>query len=277
MPGPVGIETSVGPSGRGSSYDADAQDYFSRREALGGSFASASHTASTTKAAFNDFYVSAKDLDFYDEITEIYWLIGGSFTGLMAKGKFVTNPLTTNVNFLAADFVGSGAGAGLKGNASNKRVDTGLNAIMLPLSNVSYGCYVTAGATVTSGLIGNSRSGSGDSFNIAEDVSLDTFFARINSGAGITLAKTIRTGDVTVRRSGTSTAIDHRQTIGLNSTSTAGSTGADPISIFGRGNTLLSDARISAAWLVGDGSSALVTNLHLRTNALMTALGANTY
>jgi len=109
-------------------YDPAALDYFTRAEALGGSFdqsaINATYTEAYVKTAISNCVAGLKSDGVWDSITELYLLSGVSFGGLMAKLKYASVPTLTNNNFVAGDYIAVGAGAGLKGDGSTKYLDT---------------------------------------------------------------------------------------------------------------------------------------------------------
>ena len=56
-------------------------------------------------------------------------------------GSVVGNATDTNVNFVSADFAETGSTGGLKGNASNKYLNTGVNFAAAPVATICYGAW----------------------------------------------------------------------------------------------------------------------------------------
>lgn len=106
----------------GSSYDADALDYFTRAEALGGSFDLTSvrgrYTEDYVKTAISNFVAGCKTDSIWTKLTEVYLLAGVTFGGLMAKLKHAGTATLTNSNFVTGDYLAAGSGAGLLPSAT---------------------------------------------------------------------------------------------------------------------------------------------------------------
>lgn len=146
--------------GQRRRFDPDALDYFSRAEALGGSFdqtaINASYTEAYCKGAISDCIAGLKTDAVWSKITELYLMGFVSFAGLMAKVKHAGTATLTNTNFASGDYLAAGSGAGLKGNAANKRLSTGLVVSdHLSAGDGSLGIYAEDMETaVTKGFIG---------------------------------------------------------------------------------------------------------------------------
>jgi len=274
-----GIDSHVGPPPY--QWDIDAISYFGRAESLGGSFnqtaINPTYTSDYVKRAINNFVKGCKTDAIWDKLTEVYLLAGVSFGGLMAKLKFASVATTTNFNFVAADYLSVGSGGGLKGNASDKRVETGIGTDALDINDFAFGVYVTQRNTVACGLFGNSGGGQDFSCGIVDDSSPSNYFARVASSSFIRTSFANYTGEISVRRVGTSLRFVQRQVVGLEAGSLVGESNGNDLTLFARGASFPADARLSAAWIMDDGSTGEITKLHTRTNALMTALGANVY
>jgi len=253
------------------SFDPDALDYFSRVVAAGGSFASASYSDNYTRVAINQWFVAVKDFGLWSKITEAYLFAGCTFAGVTQKLKFLTTPTLTNVGpFVSGDYTQAGALAGLRGNSSNKRLDSDVPGTELLFNDHSMALYVTQGHSVGTGrailtLLDGSPSSVGIAANLPGDIR-----ASINNSAR-TFSSDIGLQMINQRFAWTSGVKD--ATIFGNSFTASSAI----YSIFGRA-TSFSNPRMTFAMLGKDlGSDANVINFSTATNALMTALGANVY
>jgi hypothetical protein len=128
----------------GGGYDTDAADYFSRAEALGGSFdIDGTYTESVVKTAISDFVAICKTDGTWSKITEAYLLAGVDFSGLMAKLKYDTTATLTNNGFVSGDYQAVSSGAGLTGDGSIY-LGTSLVDNTLSANDKSFGIYLTA-------------------------------------------------------------------------------------------------------------------------------------
>jgi hypothetical protein len=260
------------------AYDRDAKAYFARVLNLGGHFASSGYTSSTTRAAINQWFIATRDFGVYSKITEAYLLAGPTFPGILAKLKRSSVDNLTNGNFVSGDYIQSGPGAGLKGNASNKFLVPSINSTSI--SN-SLSAYLTVAATgSTSRLYVGGQSGS-----------MLQILGQINNGVqeayGCGNNFTNYAGATVTRRNGylvgTSRANNDRQmfrngvSTGTN-TNTVSFTPGFALDLFrNSNNSSYTDARITFAH-IGDGlTDTEAANLSTTTNALMTVLGANVY
>jgi hypothetical protein len=153
-----GVVSSVvgnGVIGPVFSYDPDAADYFTRAEALGGSFnlstVNATYTESYTKNAWNTFFAGVRAAGLRTGtsgstttggvIHEGYALHGVTYAGLPAKLWYVSNPVVTLVGFTSGNYVAAGAGGGLN-NAVAARIDTNYSQANIAARNSHLCCYV---------------------------------------------------------------------------------------------------------------------------------------
>jgi hypothetical protein len=102
--------------GSTTSYDADAQTFFSAQATAGNSLSSAN------KTAFNDFIVGLKNDGVWTKITQMQFLAFGSFNydkiNIKSPGTY---------NFTSTNGTVSYTTSGESGNASNGYINTGLN------------------------------------------------------------------------------------------------------------------------------------------------------
>jgi hypothetical protein len=133
------------------AYDHDARNYFVLAEALGGNFTSGGYTETTTKVAISRWFTATKDFGIYDKIIESYLLVGVTYAGLLAKMKHAGTPTLTSVNFVSGDYIQAGAGAGLAGNANNKRLETSLSTQSVASLNHCISAYTTVAPSFGTG------------------------------------------------------------------------------------------------------------------------------
>jgi hypothetical protein len=278
--------------GGGVSYDADAADYFSRAEALGGSFdltaISGTYTESYVKTAISDYVAGCKTDGIWTKLTEIYLLSGVTFDGLMAKLKHAGTAAMTNTNFVTGDYAAAGSGAGLIGNGSTKMLDSGFNCSLLNENNSAWSLYSRSLANTGNG---------GPLGAIVSTASFDPRFGshcpftdrriysdQYNSGTGRVSSAALLTTDIvgliTASRVSSSSHVIYRN--GGSIASNASSGGSLPnltFRIFNVHETTIGFASYRASFAsVGQGlTSGDAAALSTRTNALMTALGANVY
>jgi hypothetical protein len=256
------------PRATGSGYDIDAKDYFMRVAAAGGDFASAGYTANFTKATINRWFVAMKDLGVYNNLVEVYLLVGPTFNGIFQKLKYLTVPTITNVNFVSGDYIQSGPGAGLRGNSSSKRLDTLLPTSNAPSSSHVVGVYVTVahgsggGRTVVGAVNGTRNAG---------------MYGTAGQGIYASTGGTARmfenpTGMMVLSaRSLWSNGVK-----GALQTGGTYTTGDDTYGLFGRAGSF-SNPRMTFAAIGASYSESDVVKMSSATNALMGSLDANTY
>lgn len=133
-----------------NTYDSDALDYFTRAEALGGSF------TSPEKTAWNNYVVGLKAQSVWDDLREIYPIVSGNFSGLAAKLKHTGIAESVMVNFVSGDFVPSGPSAGLTGNGSTKSINHQTIFDGLNVQDLSFFAYCQ---TSISGAVMGARKG----------------------------------------------------------------------------------------------------------------------
>ncbi len=283
------VSQSVAGIGSGG-YDAAAQDYFTRAEALGGDFdrtaINAAYTPAHVKAAINAFVAGCKTDLIWTKLTEVYLMAGVSFGGLMAKLKYSSVATLTNTNFVSGDFVGAGSGAGLKGNASNKYIACNVApASIATVASCNIGLYVTqAGVTTNKALFesatgwsyteifGIDNTGTSSKWKGYAGPTTSANAVSSSSAAGLVTLSSITATDLQMYQNGVSS--------GSYATTRGGNLTATPLALFGVNNGSISshsDSRLTFAH-VGTGLTATdALNLSLRVNALMTALGAKVY
>lgn len=275
------IARSIGRTiGRGiGRLDPDAQDYFTRAEALGGSFdltsIDAAYTETYVKGAIIDYVVGLKADGLWDKLTELYLLSGVTFGGLMAKLKHAGTATLTNNNFVTGDYVAAGTSAGLKGDGGTKYLDTGVNEADNVLNSLSISAYRTEVPVGTPRVdIGSlaSHIGNGTSNELFVRMQ-NTNFAVTQSATGNLLRHYLAS------RTDSSSIMIYMNGV-LTITGSAASTTLSSFLFFlfcrYPGNAL-TNARLSFAHIGTGLTDTDAVKLSTRTNALMTALGTNVY
>ena len=158
LPWFVNIGGSSGPA----PYDPDALLWFAAVEATGANFGSSPASITTNKTAFNTAFVNLKSAGIWDTIRQACFLIGPStYQGALVNIKLTGNP--TNANFGSGDY---NRLTGLKGNGSNKYLDTGITDDSIPQNDLHI--YTTLsnegtalGVNVPQFIIGSNYAGDG--------------------------------------------------------------------------------------------------------------------
>jgi len=262
------------------SFDPDALDYFSRVVAAGGSFASASYSDNYTRVAINQWFVSVKAFGLWSKIAEAYLFAGCTFPGVTVKLKHAGTATLTNSNFVSGDLVQAGPGAGLRGNAGNKRLVPGVNvtsivnslSVYITQADTGIGSVYYLGTSDTN----DPRQGLGQLLGGTQEAyaSSDSAFhyaaSTVSRRNGYLVGTSRANNDRQIYRNGVSTG---------TSTDVATLTLGGSFGIFASGfNSLLpTNARLTFAHIGGGLATTEAANLSTATNALMTALGANVY
>jgi hypothetical protein len=126
-----------------STYDSDAQAYFNNIVANSGSI------GTSAKSAINTFVQGLKSDGLWSLCNEIGIFVGvDQLAGAVVKlkdGTGGTQPNLVATNLVSGDYVATGSTAGIKGNGSNKYLNTGLNPYALSYSttNTHIAAYFT--------------------------------------------------------------------------------------------------------------------------------------
>ena len=268
-----------------AGYDADAQDYFNRAEALGGSFdlsaINATYTESYVKTAISEMVAGLKTDGVWDDITEMYLLSGVTFDGITAKLKYDTVATLTNNNFVSGDLLAAGSGAGLQGDGSTKCFDTGMPQNRIAASDSHLSTYNTA---FTTGIVymGSETVNNNNRLALFSETSSGLTYGDSDSPKDVTVAVAnalayligTKSGDNELFRNGTSVGNSAISTTNRNPTA---------ISIYlfamNRAVTPFYYANFrSSLMTAGSGlTDTQAANLSTRVNTLMASLGANVY
>jgi hypothetical protein len=260
---------------RRASFDTDALDYFSRAEALGGSFdqtaINALYTEAYCKTAISDCIAGLKTDAVWSKITELYLMGFVTFSGLMAKVKHAGTATLTNNGFVAGNYLAAGIGSGIKSSSLNWLGTSFLDAVSY---NGSMSCYVrNAGVnqhpiglldvTLVKSLRPN---GSPGWFYWKEGPDQARFGSNQSSGYFVGSARAIN--DLQAYRNGVSTGF---------TTNAPDSVATGYEFVIGRAGSSNFTGEIIAAHIGTGLTTGEVANLSSRINTLMTAIGANVY
>lgn len=258
-----------------ATWEPDAADYFARAEALGGSFdIDGTYTELLVKTAWNDYILALKSDGTWNELDVIFPGCGVTFAGATAMLKHSGNPVATLINFVSGDYVAVGAAPGLKGNATNKQINSNWSpADTLTVPSGHHSMFTTEEATGVSqeGASSSTNPSFSGYFTLAGTIFSDMFstdFGRI-SVASPTVGYLILNA----------TASSNRIILNNGLLQAGGSpAGSNPATssdffFFSYGGGGFSDAR-RAIRTMGQGlTTGQETTLNNATQALMTALG----
>lgn len=129
----------------------EAIDWATRVAANGGTI------STTTLRVVSDFCAAADRGAFRSAIYRLNPFAGGNLSGALVPlyrgptfgGTTYGTTTDTNSNFVSADYADSGATGGLKGNGTNKRLNTGFPANTLAASNTHLGVGLVTANTLT--------------------------------------------------------------------------------------------------------------------------------
>lgn len=122
------------------SFDSDVTAYFNNIVSNGGTISESS------MGSVNTFVLSLKATGLWNNLVEIYPFMGNQLAAALTKLKYLNTPYCINNNFINSDYTETGPGAGIKGDASTKYLNTQLpmnNGLQLSTS-ASQGAYKTA-------------------------------------------------------------------------------------------------------------------------------------
>jgi hypothetical protein len=135
------------------SYSAEAINYRDRVLANGGTI------SDTTLAAVDKFVLDCKGAGVWDKLLDVGVLAGGNLSAAMVKLVYPGGApsVLTNVNFVAGDYVETGANGGLLGDGATKYLNTGLAVSTYLPDNAHLSFYLRedVGAAGNRGLLGS--------------------------------------------------------------------------------------------------------------------------
>lgn len=284
--GPIGAYAAAaggGPTG----YDTDAQDFFTRAEAvLADAFdltsANALYTADYTKSAWNDAFVAMKNAGVWSKVNEIYPLGGIRWAGIEVKAKYLTNSTLTNNLLTSGQYTLAGAGMGYS--------FTGSGGVYMACNNdfpsdysagISMGCYFQTLET-TSFLYPMGWSGASASPRVA--IRRGTTGGEYAYNGGILLGDFTQVGSVIgTSRSATDHEVWNRKTSVATdatdaSTQLTGISGENlSLGRLGAWNSGYTTSDFAFAWVGTGFTTADNDNMSDIIHAFATALGGNAY
>jgi len=261
------------------SMDPDAASYFTRVEALGGSFDQSSinpaYTASYVKNAIQTMIVGIKSDNTWDLIKEMYLMCGVTFAGITAKLKHAGNPLLTNNGFTAGDLVAAGATAGMNKSVSTKGFWTGMLAgtDFQPLSSMHLSYYATS--ITEGGAYMSDAGGNNNQCSMIRDQARIPSNGGVGAGIGTELGMVIGSTQASnIRKKFINGDVAETRT----NTPTWAATGVD-MALFRHRNGTYENAIFRGNFFsIGAGlSDSQALSFASRVNALMASLGCNTY
>jgi len=154
----LNLNVSSGPA----PYDSDALAWFTAVQATGANFGSSPASITSNKAAFNIAFLSLKSAGIWSSIQQACFLVGPStYQGAFVNIKLSSNP--TNNNFDSGDY---NRLTGLKGNGTNKWLDSGISDLTLYPTDVHIYTLLTDLGTIDNNqqryIIGSCYGGDGD-------------------------------------------------------------------------------------------------------------------
>lgn len=243
-------------------------------------------SSTTTLRAINDMVVGLKADGVWTKLTEVYLLsCVTSLSGLLIKLKGTGS--LTNANFVSGDYVAAGSGAGLKGNASSKYLNTGITTADIDQENSSASAYVIEISTsafefalgVQNDDASHFRLGQ---FGTTDELTWEARSASLNSIGSATPG--FWSGSIGVEAVGVRDLYKNGIQVATGGGNSINGTSTHPIALFGvisnsgsfaAGNA--SNARMTFAHIGTGLTDTDAANLSARVNALMTAIGANVY
>jgi hypothetical protein len=159
---------ALSPAVLGKSFHHEAIDWARRASGWGGTI------STTVLRAVSDFCAAIDRDNLRDRFYRLNPFSGGNLSGALVPlyrstafgGSVVGNATDTNVNFVSADFAETGSTGGLKGNASNKYLNPGVNFAAAPVATICLGAWgreieTTVGSNNTRQLIGSQNQSAG--------------------------------------------------------------------------------------------------------------------
>lgn len=226
----------------------EAIDWATRVSANGGTI------STTVLRAVSDFCAAADQGAFRSAIYRLNPFAGGNLSGALVPlyrgptfgGTTLGNVTDTNVNFVSADFIETGATGGLKGNGTNKYLQTGFTLANLPTTTSSH-MSVSATGLATSGsraFMGSSDGASSGAFFFYEHATFNgtgRSYRQGSFGTGqfplITSPATAEAHLIGTRTSATASSIYRSGSLTVTNTFSASPTAQTfPVSVFALNN-----------------------------------------
>ena len=250
------------------TYDTDAGNYIQAVEAADGQALEAA-----TRQAINNFVIGCKQDGIWSAIKASCILAGARTLSGALQPLAGTAPTNVGGLFVQADY---NRKTGLAGNGSTKYLDSNRNNNADPQNNKHLSVYVTAGASVTSCLIG-ARQGVSQEQGSSQIIHIDSISSsfRVNSAAADVSSSGVTAGLAAVSRSGLSTgAWRHSGNVSGSVTVSSESPFSIGIHVFqrsGSSGNVPTNARL-AFYSIGE--SLDLAKLDARVTALINAFGA---
>lgn len=242
----------------------EAIDWATRVSANGGVI------STTTIRAVSNFCAAVDTAGIRSAMYRVNMFCGGNLSGCLVPlyrgpvfgGTSYGNPTDTANNFVSADFVETGSGAGLKGNGTNKFLNTGLASNVLP-----------SGASNHLSASGTGLATSGDKISLGSftNAALSGLFTLDEFSAGYS-------GGVRAFRSGTYTAGQFPQVTAPGSVEShiiGSRTSATSCVLYRGGSSAASNA--TSLTIIGNAYPIYVFTLNTTNNAVTSGCSAGTY
>jgi hypothetical protein len=226
----------------------EAIDWATRASSNGGTI------STTVLRAVSDFCAAADQGAYRSAIYRLNPFAGGNLSGALVPlyrgptfgGTTFGNVTDTNVNFVSADFVETGATGGLRGNGTNKYLQTGFTVANLPTTTSSH-MSVSATGLVTSGsraFMGSSDGNSSNSFFFYEHATFNGTGRSYRQGSFLTgqfpliaSPATAESHIIGTRTSATASSIYRSGSLTVtNTTSVSPNSQTFPVSVFALNN-----------------------------------------
>jgi hypothetical protein len=252
----------------------EAIDWATRVSANGGTI------STTVLRAVSDFCAAADQGAYRSAIYRLNLFCGGNLSGALVPlyrgptfgGTKFGNVTDTNVNFVSADFIETGATGGLKGNGTNKYLQTGFTVANLPTTTSSH-MSVSATGLVTSGsraFMGSSDGASSNAFFFYEHATFNGTGRSYRQGSFTTgqfpliaSPATEESHIIGTRTSATASSIYRSGSLTVtNTTSVSPNSQTFPVSVFALnniGSTIQYSAGTFRIYSIGTGLNATQT------------------
>lgn len=248
------------PKTSGGARDPDARAYITAVQAADGQ----SLEPAVVKA-IDDFIIGCKADGIWSAIKASCILMGartlsGALTPLVGTAP-------TNENFVSADYARK---TGLKGNATNKRLNTNRANNADPQNSKSFGLWVTEARTTGAVFIGATAAVAGTS-QVVESAG-NLFFRVNNTSASMTSVSAGTVGFLGVGRSSSTALSWYFGTSTGTATDTSSSPTSDTFFVFDRATVQSpTDPRVAFYWV---GEFITLATIQSRVSSLVTAIGA---
>ena len=199
------------------------------------------------------------------------------YRGQSVSGTQYGNTSDTNSNFVSADYVEKGASGGLKGNGTNKRLDTGLAGTTLSPGNRHVSAYEIINATTDYSMSVISGTALATQHGIGPWTTSATYAYRTFNAIGGNIAITKATGHLLGSDTSASASVLYRNGSSAASTSgqTAGGSGDTTYNILGSLGGEGSEATLGGYSIGLSMTAGQVSSFYTAMQAFQTALTRN--